>query len=226
MMRQHARREAAMCAVTAIGSEEIIISADSHVSEDPDLWVDGLPAAFREQAPKFPPRQLGEGFQAHPGGWDPAERVTEMSTDGVSAEVLYPTLGLSLFGLDDARLQEACFRVYNDWLMDYCQAAPERLVGVSCIAIYDVDHAVKELERTRKGGMRGAIIWQAPHPDLPLHSSHYDPFWAAAQELEMPVSLHILTGHNYYKGGVGRRSGPEHYRGSVNLKTLDAANAL
>ena len=47
--------------------------------------------------------------------------------------------------------------------------------------------------------MNGSIIWQAPHPDLPLHSEHYNKFWAASQDLNMPVHLHILTGHGYHK---------------------------
>ncbi|HZU07964.1 MAG TPA: amidohydrolase family protein [Chloroflexota bacterium] len=208
---------------------EVIISADSHVMEPHDLWVKRLPAAFREQAPRFPEPKLGEGFQAHPGGHDPHERVKEMAVDGVSAEVLYPTLALSLFGLDDAALQEACFQVYNDWLIEYCQVAPERLVGIPAIAVYDVDHGIRELERCRKAGLKGALIWMAPHPDLPFHSEHYERFWAAAQDLDMPISLHILTGHSYFKNvdlHTNTRRGVEHYRGSVNLKLLDAANAL
>lgn len=206
-------------------NQEIIISADSHVMEPPDLWVNGVPERFRESAPKFPPHKVGEGFQQHPGGWDPHERIKEMETDGLSAEVLYPTLGLDLFGLDDAALQEACFRVYNDWLIEYCQAAPDRLVGIPCISVYNIDHAIQELERCTKAGLKGAIIWQVPHADLPFHSSHYDPFWAACQELDAPVSLHILTGHGYNKHKE-RRKGVEHYRGSVNLKLHDIANAL
>jgi len=218
-----------MCAVTAIGNDEIIISADSHVSEDPEFWVKRLPSAFRDQAPKFSPRGASGGAGGHPGGWDPNERVKEMSTDGVSAEVLYPTLGLRLFGLDDARLQDACFQAYNDWLIEYCQVCPERLVGLGCISVYDIDHAARELERCRNQGMKGALIWQAPHPDLPLHSEHYERFWSAAEDLEMPISLHILTGHNYSKDGLGntgQRAGAEHYRGSVNLKTIEAVNAV
>ncbi|MPZ13825.1 MAG: amidohydrolase family protein [Chloroflexi bacterium] len=212
--------------MTAVAAgTETLISADSHVSEDPDLWVNLLPARFRDMAPRFSPRKVGEGFQNKPGGWDPSERVKEMSVDGVSAEVLYPTLGLSLFGLDDAELQEACFRVYNDWLIDYCKVAPDRLVGIACLSVYDIDRAIHELERCRTAGLKGGLIWQAPHPDLPFTSSHYDRFWAAAQDLEMPVNLHILTGHNYSKD-MGARQGVEHYRGSVNLKTFDAASGL
>jgi len=54
------------------------------------------------------PEHTKKGFEAAPKSvWDPAERLKEQEADGVSAEVLYPTLGLTLFGLDDARLQEA-----------------------------------------------------------------------------------------------------------------------
>src|SRR5215212_5606700 len=172
--------------------EPVLISADSHVIEPHDLWQVCLPNAMRDAAPRFPAPRVGEGFQGRPGGHDPRARLTEMAEDGVSAEVLYPTLTLSLFDLDDARLQEACFRLYNDWLIDYCQVAPDRLIGLAAIATYDIDHAIAELTRCARAGFRGALVWQAPHPDLPFTSDHYDRLWAAAQGLRMPISLHIL----------------------------------
>ena len=135
--------------------EELLISADSHIIEDPHFWENRLPAAFKDQAPVFPEREVGGLFQAHAGGWDPHERVKEMAVDGVSGEVLYPSFAMNLFGLQDAALQEACFRVYNDWILEYCSVAPDRLYGVSCIPTYDIDHGVAELERCRKAGLPG-----------------------------------------------------------------------
>jgi len=202
---------------------QVIISADSHVMEPVDLWKKGVPEKYREAAPLFPPHKLGEGFQQREGGANPHARIKEMELDGLSAEVLYPTLMLGLFGLHDAGLQEACFRAYNDWLLEYCSVARDRLIGIAAISMYDIDHAVAELQRCRKAGLNGAIIWQAPHPDLPFHSRHYDKFWAAAQDLEAPVSMHILTGHSYHSK---ERKDTEHYRGSVNLKLMDVTNAL
>ena len=38
------------------------------------------------------------------------------------------------------------------------------------------------------------MIWGAPPRERPYTSREYDPFWAAAQELEMPLSLHVITG--------------------------------
>jgi predicted TIM-barrel fold metal-dependent hydrolase len=210
---------------TARLTDEILVSGDSHVTEAPDFWAKHLPSQLRDQAPVFGGRPNdAKAKDGRPGGSDPHARLEEMQVDGVSAEVLYPTYALRLFGLDDARLQEACFRLYNDWLIDYCRVNNDRLVGIPCIAIYDVGHAVKELERCRKAGLQGALIWQAPHPDVPFHSEHYERFWAAAQDLDAPVSLHILTGHNYSK--TLDTLTLESYRGSVNLKTAEAADAL
>src|SRR5687767_7828250 len=148
--------------MVATGDNEVLISADSHVMEPHDLWAKALSARFGDQVPSFPAPKVGEGAQAHPGGWDPNERIKEMSVDGVSAEVLYPTLALRLFGLEDASLQTECFRVYNDWLIDYCGAAPDRLLGVAAIPCYDIDHAVAELYRCKQAGLQGAEIWQTP----------------------------------------------------------------
>src|SRR6266576_3465060 len=178
------------------GINGVIISSDSHVMEPVDLWKKGVPEHYRDAAPLFSPHKVGEGFQHHAGGWDPRARINEMEKDGLSAEVLYPTLMLDLFALDDAGMQEACFRVYNDWLIDNCSADTSRLIGIPAIPVYNVDDGIKELERCHKAGLKGAIIWQAPHPDLPFYSNHYDKFWAAAADLDAPVSLHIVTVEN------------------------------
>ena len=184
---------------------DMLISADSHVIESPDLWVQRLPAALRDHAPSY--EHLKQKnlslFQAHPGGSDPRLRVEEMSVDGVGAEVLYPTAALDQFGIEDAALQEACFRVYNDWLIEYCSHAPDRLFGVACISLYDISAAIRELERCKNAGLRGALVWEVPPPELSFASDHYERFWAAAQDLEIPLSLHILTGVAYPPGKLG-----------------------
>lgn len=117
-----------------------------------------------------------------------------MALDGVTAEVLYTTLGFRQFWLGDAALQRACFRVYNDWLAEYCAYAPKQLAGLALISLYDIEAAVQELHRCAKLGLRGALIWCLPPEDRPYSSPDYDPFWAAAQEAQLPISLHGITG--------------------------------
>jgi predicted TIM-barrel fold metal-dependent hydrolase len=176
---------------------DFLISADSHVMEEPDLWSKRLPAQFQAEAPVFPTVEVGEGFQGHEGGKDPRRRVEEMAVDGVSQEILFPTLGLSIFGIEDPQLQQACFEVYNDWLAEYCSAAPDRLFGMAAISTFDIDYAVAELSRRNEAGFVGATVWEVPPESLSFLTSHYDPLWEAAQALSMPINLHILTGSAY-----------------------------
>ena len=148
------------------GIKDLLISADSHVVEDPDLWKSRLSAGLRDSAPSYPPLSVGGAFQAHAGGHDPHERIKEMAVDGVSGEILYPSLAMDQYSLEDAKLQEACFRVYNDWIIEYCSVAPDRLFGIAMISTYDADNAVAELQRCKNSGLRGAMIWQAPPEQL------------------------------------------------------------
>jgi len=211
-----------------------LFSADSHVSEPPDLWVERIDREFRDRAPRvearvqdgreqeffiyegFPPHRVAVGIaaaalrgdrnefrerrgnyrDARPGGWDPAERLKDQDLDGVDGEVLYTTLGFRLFWLADAALQRACFRVYNDWLAEYCSHSPERLVGLGLVSLHDVEKGVEELRRCAKIGLKGAMIWCSPPDDHPYTSEEYDPFWAEAQDLGLPISLHSLTGNH------------------------------
>jgi predicted TIM-barrel fold metal-dependent hydrolase len=183
--------------VAAQIEDELVISADSHVVEEPTLWSERLGPNWRDRAPVFPQRSVGQQFQGHPGGFDPHARVDEMRLDGVSAEVLYPSLAMNLFGLDDAALQAACFRVYNDWIIDFCKVAPRRVFGIAMLSGYDIAGAVAELERCRNSGLVGAMLWEVPPVELGFATDHYDALWAAAQALEMPISVHSLTGVPY-----------------------------
>ncbi len=206
-------------------TDDLLFSSDSHVMEPAEAVITRVPKALRDQAPRFPELKVGTGFQTHPGGSNPSERIKEMAADNVSAEVLYPTCALGLFAREDAKLHEACVHAYNDWLIEYCQVALDRLIGVAMISTYNMDNAVQELERCAKAGMRDAVIWEVPPKEIPFTSDHYERFWAAAQDLEMPVSVHILTGFGYSKNREGRK-GIERYRGSVNLKLAEATDTL
>jgi uncharacterized protein len=167
----------------------------------------GLGAASRTGPGTSNFREQGKGYEdALPGGWNPEVRLKDMDIDGVEGEILHTTLGFRLFWLTDPKLQRACFSVYNDWLAEYCSYAPEQLIGVPLISLYDVGLACEELRRCAAKGMRGAMIWLAPPAGYPDYTSNlYDPFWAEAQELDMPLVLHEIT------GGAESRLSPSSY---------------
>jgi len=134
---------------------EVLISSDSHVIEPAGLWQKQLPQAFQDRAPDYG----GQRPNDTPGGaQDKNKRVSEMAADGVSAEVLYPTHGLKCLSLDDHELEAACCRVYNDWLIDYCNAAPDRLIGIAMLSMYDIDGAVRSEEHTSELQSRQYLV--------------------------------------------------------------------
>ncbi len=152
------------------------------------FFAAGVPA---QDLPNFYKR----GFEAAPKSvWDPAARLKDQDLDGVEAEVIYTSFGMPLFSLTDAELRAACFRAFNDWAADYCSHDLKRLVPLGLISLEDIPGAAAELNRIAKKGMRGAMIWAEPPDDRPYSHPDYEPFWAAAQELDMPLSLHLGTG--------------------------------
>ena len=138
------------------------------------------------------------------GGWDPKLRLEDQDIDGVSLEVLYPSMAMPMFAIADPALQQAVFRAYNDWVAEYAAAAPDRLVAVALLPADEVEAAIAELERARGLGLRGAMIWNDPGPGRSYSDAVFEPLWEALAGLEMPLSLHILTG----KTGTGLGRGP------------------
>ena len=160
--------------------------------------------------PKEMPEFMKRGFDEAPKAvHDPAERIKDQDRDGVDAEVIYTSMGMPLFGTEDAEFRAACFRAFNDWATDYCAYNLKRLIPLGLITLEDIPAAVAELERIKRRGMAGAMIWGEAPPDRPYSRAIYDPFWAAAQELEMPISLHILTGAKGTSGHASKVLNPD-----------------
>lgn len=197
-----------------------LISTDSHVAEPDDLWRRNLPERLSKNIPTV---KIGLPL---PGATDPKVRIADQDRDGISAEVLFPNNGMALFGLDDIETQVEGFRVYNDWLADFCKADPKRLFGIPCVSVYDIDGAIKEMQRGHDMGMVGVMVWQVPDPRLPFMSDHYERLWAAAAECNAPIVCHILTGHSYAKDFSKRPKGNERIRNAVNRKEADTVNTL
>ena len=142
-----------------------------------------------------------------PGGYIPEEHVKDMDADGVDVGIVYPSAGGSLYSVPDSELLTALFRTYNDWLGEFCQPFPDRLKGIAMLNVDDVQESVRELERCAKLGLAGAMVSVYPPEERSYDSPEYEPLWAAAQDSEMPLSLHVGTNRQ----GVGPRKWESRY---------------
>ena len=109
--------------------QELRISADAHMGEPPDLWERELPAKFKDRALQFDEIPFETNHHLRAGCWDPHERLKDLAMDGISAEVLYPTLAVRAWLIDDHELEEAHLRVYNDWMIDFCSGRSSSVLG-------------------------------------------------------------------------------------------------
>jgi hypothetical protein len=128
------------------------------------------------------------------GGYDPEPHLEDMALDGVAGEVLYPSQGLFYFEVAEPQLMSAIFRAYNDWRAEFCRTDPARLKGIAMINLDDVEDAIMELERAAGLDLAGAMITEYPLEHRRYDGSEYEPFWAVAAALDLPLSLRTATG--------------------------------
>jgi predicted TIM-barrel fold metal-dependent hydrolase len=198
-------------------SDDLVISADSHVNVPPTAWVEYLPAGLRSKAPAVEETAEGTfvvfegkrevqsqlsdlagvdpkdfkltGSNRRAGSWDPSERLKDQDVDGVAGEVLYGGASPLKTSADPALRGEA-YRAYNDWLADFCSVAPERLIGIAELPMDTSERAVAELERATAAGHRGVIIGAFP-PSGTWGDPQWEPLWEAAEDRNVPLHFHL-----------------------------------
>jgi len=143
---------------------------------------------------------LGVWEDVRKGGYDPHAMIRENEEDGVWGSCLQPSQGLFWYRIPDSELLTEICRVYNDWIADFCKPYPERLKGIGMLNVDDVDEGCQELERCKKLGLVGAFIPVSPLPDKPYRHPIYERLWWTAQDLDMPLLLHIATPRNGVPG--------------------------
>src|SRR5688572_22195325 len=127
------------------------------------------------------------------GPWDPLARLSDMDLDGVKMEVLYPSMARNFYSLkgDEVPLQQAGLRSYNDWMRDYCLAAPDRLIGLGLLSALDIQWSIDELKRCLKLGHKGVVLPSGLPDGMSYSDPEFDSLWAAAQDLNCPIHFHV-----------------------------------
>ncbi|MQF68839.1 amidohydrolase [SAR202 cluster bacterium AD-804-J14_MRT_500m] len=134
------------------------------------------------------------------GGFDPHARMEDLQLDGVHADFLYPSFAMEMYAIPDTQLLQGICSAYNDWLIEYCAAYPDKLKGIAMIALDDdIETGISEIRRCANLGLVGAMITVWPRPGETYDHPMYDPFWSTAQELNIPLSLHQVTNRSVPK---------------------------
>lgn len=134
----------------------------------------------------------GLNWESTAGTGPPEQRLREQDADGVDAEVLYPGFGSPQVcrSIRDTKAYLAMNRAYNDYLAEeYCAVAPDRLIGVGLIPETGLEDAVTELEHCARAGLKTVNLAAFPSGKA-YPTPEDDRFWAAALDLQMPLTAH------------------------------------
>ena len=128
--------------------------------------------------------------EQNPAGFDPHERVKVLDEEGMQLAVLYCGLGQGLGGIRDPALAVACHQVWNDWMAEWCSAAPDRLVGSGMLPAQDPAAAADEVHRIASLGLRAGVVRPNPVLGMQLWDPAFDPMYDALEEHGIPLGLH------------------------------------
>ncbi len=137
------------------------------------------------------------------GCYDIHERVKDMDANGVLGSLNFPSMPRFCGQLFAARAKQdpdlalALVQAYNDWHVDeWCGSYPGRFIACTIPPVWDPQLMAEEIRRNAAKDVHSVSFSMNPHLlGLPsLHSDHWDPFWAACEETETVVMMHIGSG--------------------------------
>jgi len=182
-----------------------------HLADAGDAWMHegaNLEVSEMEVArvtsggrPRAEWRPWGSHYEGAAGSGSAEQRIKEQDQDGIHGEVMFPgncgPRKWDLIGSRDA--YRAVLRAFNSYVAEeYCAYAPDRLFGLGSIASTGVDDAIAELQWCKEAGLKGIVLSVFPNGSG-MPKAEDDRFWAAALDLDMPITAHVQIIHR----GVG-----------------------
>ena len=115
------------------------------------------------------------------------DRLQAMDEAGIDVEVL--SINPFWYGVD-RDLAPRLVRAQNEGLAAICAANPDRFVALATTSLQHPDLAAEQLEEgVTTLGLRGGSVGASVGSEE-LASRRFDPFWAKAEELDVPIFLH------------------------------------
>jgi predicted TIM-barrel fold metal-dependent hydrolase len=199
------------------------IDADTHIVEDEAVWSH-IPTADRDVMPRVlkmepdkarPDTWAPEFFQVdgelyRKGGQqlivykdgtrtftDPEARLEAMDELGIGVQVIYTSIFLGL-ATKSPRTELVLARSWNSWMGDVCAASNGRFRYVAVPSTKNVEETVKDMKRWRANGACGLMMRCYENDKTMVHKDYW-PIYAEAQELDLPICIHIGQGSRAMK---------------------------
>jgi predicted TIM-barrel fold metal-dependent hydrolase len=128
----------------------------------------------------------------HPGIFEPKGRLELMDEDGVSAAVFFPPQRTMIYFMfeDDKAFANAGMQAYNNFISDFVSFDRSRLGAIWQVPATGIDDAIAEARRAKENDAVGLGLATWPTGEF-LLSDEDDQFWAVAEELDLPIHIHV-----------------------------------
>jgi aminocarboxymuconate-semialdehyde decarboxylase len=127
-------------------------------------------------------------FRLDPAFYDPAAKLDELDAKGIDAAVLSVSPTVFYYEVDTAA-GTAMADAVNRGLAAMCEQAGERLSWMAHVPLQDAELAARMLEQAAERGAVGVEVGTSIAGER-LDEDRFEPFWAAAERLNLPVMLH------------------------------------
>jgi predicted TIM-barrel fold metal-dependent hydrolase len=207
-----------------------VFSADGHIVEPRDLLADGLPPALkaygvrsekrddymvtlsgntvinrvRLNRPPLPADGETFGRANRLGASNLEGRLVDMASEGIDAEIVFPSSGLWTFLIENAEAELATNQIYNDWNNGFFSGHLDKFVRCGILPVRDFRNTVAEMKRIAALGFTAAMLPSVVPPGVPDYNDEaWDPVFEAGQALGIVFVLHTGTGREDVRSEKG-----------------------
>lgn len=227
-----------------------VFSADGHIVEPRDLYTQGLPPELAKfgirsekrgdhivtlsgsteilrtrinSAPKLDAN--GDVFSRSNrlGASNLEGRLADLESEGIDAEIVFPSSGLVSFLIENAEAELASCRLYNDWHHDFFKGRLDKFVRCGILPVRDFAHTVAEMKRLAALGFTAAMLPTVIPQGVPTYNDDaWDPVFEAGQQLQIVFVIHTGTG----RADVREERGPGGAIVNYTVQMCEAQKAI
>jgi aminocarboxymuconate-semialdehyde decarboxylase len=119
---------------------------------------------------------------------DPSAKLAQLERNAIDGAVISAAPPLFYYELDEGAGEALC-RAANEGMREFAAEAPGRLWWMAHVPLQATERAAALLEEAAAGGCVGVQIGSNV-AGARLDEERFEPFWAAAEHLGMPVTIH------------------------------------
>jgi aminocarboxymuconate-semialdehyde decarboxylase len=160
--------------------------------QNPGKYQDRAPKVVLQNGKLSVTSRIGFRPGLGPGAYDPVARIKALDEMSIDLQAISPS-PILLFYWEEPAVAAYFSRKQNEAIQEIVKKHPDRFVGFGSVPLQSVAESIAIAQEAKAMGLKGLEIGNAVG-DKPLDDLMFEPFFDAAQELDMLLFVHPLEG--------------------------------